>query len=110
MDFGLFSEDLGAIELCLSARAFGAHLAASPFLGSAVLGYATGRPGGERVSVAWLEPGGAWSPSGVRTAARPVDGRKLAVELGRKGPKDGTARNWNTVTKLLAMLSDEGGS
>ena len=35
---------------------------------------------------------------------------KLAVELGRKGPKDGTARNWNTVTKLLAMLSDEGGS
>ena len=35
---------------------------------------------------------------------------KLAVELGRKGPKDGTARNWNTVTQLLAMLSDEGGS
>ena len=23
---------------------------------------------------------------------------------------DGTARNWTTVTKLLAMLSDEGGS
>jgi uncharacterized protein (DUF1697 family) len=35
---------------------------------------------------------------------------KLAAELARRGPKDGTARNWTTVTKLLAMLSDEGGS
>ena len=35
---------------------------------------------------------------------------KLAAELSRRGPKDGTARNWTTVTKLLAMLSDEGGS
>ena len=35
---------------------------------------------------------------------------KLAAELSRRGPKDGTARNWTTVTKLLAMLKDEGGS
>lgn len=35
---------------------------------------------------------------------------KLAAELARRGAKDGTARNWTTVTKLLAMLSDEGGS
>jgi uncharacterized protein (DUF1697 family) len=35
---------------------------------------------------------------------------KLAAELARRGPDDGTARNWTTVTKLLAMLSDEGGS
>jgi uncharacterized protein (DUF1697 family) len=35
---------------------------------------------------------------------------KLAAELSRKGPKDGTARNWTTVTKLLAMLKSEGGS
>jgi len=35
---------------------------------------------------------------------------KLAAELGRKGPKDGTARNWKTVTALLAMVSDEAGS
>lgn len=35
---------------------------------------------------------------------------KLAAELSRKGPEDGTARNWTTVTKLLAMLNDEGGS
>lgn len=55
-------------------------------------------------------------------AARVVDGTlylhtpnglgrsKLAAELARRGPKDGTARNWTTVTKLLGMLSDEGGS
>jgi uncharacterized protein (DUF1697 family) len=35
---------------------------------------------------------------------------KLAAELARRGPKDGTARNWTTVTKLLAMLRSEGGS
>jgi uncharacterized protein (DUF1697 family) len=35
---------------------------------------------------------------------------KLAAELSRRGPKDGTARNWTTVTKLLAMLSDAGDS
>jgi uncharacterized protein (DUF1697 family) len=35
---------------------------------------------------------------------------KLAAELSRRGSKDGTARNWTTVSKLLAMLSDEGGS
>jgi uncharacterized protein (DUF1697 family) len=35
---------------------------------------------------------------------------KLAAGLSRKGPEDGTARNWTTVTKLLAMLKDEGGS
>jgi uncharacterized protein (DUF1697 family) len=35
---------------------------------------------------------------------------KLAAELSRRGPKDGTARNWTTVTKLLAMLRSEGGS
>ena len=35
---------------------------------------------------------------------------KLAAELARRGPADGTARNWKTVTALLAMVSDEGGS
>lgn len=29
---------------------------------------------------------------------------ELAAQLGRKGTGDGTARNWATVTKLLAML------
>jgi uncharacterized protein (DUF1697 family) len=35
---------------------------------------------------------------------------KLAAELARRGPRDGTARNWKTVTALQSMLSDEGGS
>jgi uncharacterized protein (DUF1697 family) len=35
---------------------------------------------------------------------------KLAAELSRRGPQDGTARNWTTVTTLLAMLRSEGGS
>ena len=109
VDFGLFSEDLGAIELCLSARAFGAHLAASPFLGSAVLGYATGRPGGERVSVAWLEPGGAWSPSGVRTSARPVDGRKLAVELAAEADCFAVACSADGAPALAVVRADDAG-
>src|SRR3954451_20400709 len=33
-------EDLGAVDLCVAARRFGAHLAATPFLGSAALRYA----------------------------------------------------------------------
>ena len=35
---------------------------------------------------------------------------KLAADLSRRGPEDGTARNWTTVTRLLAMLSAGGGS
>lgn len=35
---------------------------------------------------------------------------KLAAELARRGPSDGTARNWTTVTKLVEMLRSEGGS
>ena len=34
-----FDEELGAVELCLAARLFGAHLASTPFLGSAALRY-----------------------------------------------------------------------
>ena len=36
--------------------------------------------GDDRVSVALLEPGGSWSVRGALTAARPIDGRKVAVE------------------------------
>jgi acyl-CoA dehydrogenase-like protein len=50
-DFGLLGEGLGAVELCLAARLFGAHLASSPFLGSAALRFATGIE--ERVAIAW---------------------------------------------------------
>src|SRR4051794_11909953 len=46
-----FDEELGAVELCLAARLLGAHLAASPFLGSAALRYA-GVSHAERVAIA----------------------------------------------------------
>jgi hypothetical protein len=51
-DFGLLSEGLGAVELCLAARLFGAHLASTPFIGSAAMRYATGYEGEERVAIA----------------------------------------------------------
>ena len=44
VDFGALAVDrdegLGAIELCLAARAFGTHLASVPFLGSAAVRFA----------------------------------------------------------------------
>jgi uncharacterized protein (DUF1697 family) len=42
----------------------------------------------------------AWHPGGIHKS-------KLARELGKGLRGDGTARNWNTVTKLLE-LSDDG--
>src|SRR3954447_4267032 len=51
VDFGLLEDGLGAVELCLAARLFGAHLASSPFLGSASLRYATGLEA--RAAIAW---------------------------------------------------------
>jgi alkylation response protein AidB-like acyl-CoA dehydrogenase len=96
VDFGVLSVDraegLGAIELCLAARAMGAHLASTPFLDSAALRYAV-EPfagdlpeaftelGDDRVAIALLEPGRGWAVAGVRTAVGldGVDGRKVAV-------------------------------
>src|SRR3954447_23428194 len=43
--------DLGAVELCVAARLFGAHLASTPFLGSAALRYA-GFAHDERIAIA----------------------------------------------------------
>jgi len=75
--FGLLDE-LGAVELCLAARAFGAHLASTPFVPTAALRYATGVDA--RSAIALLEPGGTWATEHAHTSARPVDGVKLAVE------------------------------
>ena len=41
----------------------------------------------------------AWHPDGIHKS-------KLARELGKGLRGDGTARNWNTVTKLLALADD----
>ena len=85
VDFGVLSageDGLGAVELCLVARALGTHLASVPFLGSAAIRYAGADLGDERVSVALLEPGRGWSADDVRTVAASsgLDGRKVAVE------------------------------
>ena len=55
--------------------------------------------GAERVAVIDREAY-AWHPDGIQKS-------KLARELGKGLRADGTARNWNTVTKLLE-LADAG--
>ena len=99
VEFGVLSGaadgQLGAIELCLVARALGAHLASVPLLGSVGVRYALAPvaaelPGGfaallggdSRIAIALLEPGGGWSASDTRAAveAGRLTGTKAAVE------------------------------
>jgi alkylation response protein AidB-like acyl-CoA dehydrogenase len=89
VEFGVLSvgdeEGLGAVELCLAARALGTHLASVPFLGSAAVRYAAGPwgdLGDDRVAIALLEPGRGWSVDGALTVvgSSGLDGRKVAVE------------------------------
>lgn len=96
VDFGALEVDrdegLGAVELCLAARAFGLHLASTPFIGSAALRYAVepfagdlpgfGKLGDDAVAITLLEPGRGWSVDGVATTLglTGLDGRKAAVE------------------------------
>jgi len=100
VEFGLLSGaggDLGAIELCLAARAIGAHLASVPLLGSVAVRYALAPftedlPAGvraalesdSRISVALLEPGGSWSLQSTRATVESgrLTGSKAAVEHG----------------------------
>jgi alkylation response protein AidB-like acyl-CoA dehydrogenase len=98
VEFGLLSgagSDLGAIELCLAARAVGAHLGSVPLLGSVGVRYALApfaadlAPGfaavlesDARISIALLEPGGGWSVSSLRASVESnrLTGSKAAVE------------------------------
>ena len=98
VEFGLLSgagTDLGAIELCLVARALGAHLASVPLLGSVGVRYALAPfaaelpeglgavlAGEDRLSIALLEPGGDWSVSSTRATVESnrLTGNKSAVE------------------------------
>ena len=87
--------DLGAIELCLAARALGGHLASVPFLGSVGVryaiapfaaqlpdGFAALLAGDSRVAIALLEPGGGWGVSGTRATLEDsrLSGTKAAVD------------------------------
>jgi alkylation response protein AidB-like acyl-CoA dehydrogenase len=101
VEFGLLGggaeSQPGAIELCLAARAVGAHLGSAPVLGSVAVRYALAPlarelPGSfsalldddSRVSIALLEPGGGWSVSDARATVESghVTGTKVAVEHG----------------------------
>jgi alkylation response protein AidB-like acyl-CoA dehydrogenase len=88
-------EGLGVVELCLVARAIGAHLAPVPYLGSTAVRFAAEpfvselpeafgglAAGGDSVSVALLEPGRGWSLHGMRTTFDGIhlEGAKAAVE------------------------------
>jgi alkylation response protein AidB-like acyl-CoA dehydrogenase len=76
-------DGLGAVELCLVARALGARLASAPFLGSVAVRYAGLRvDDAKTVSIALLEPGSGWDPATVRTTldAGVLHGEKTAVE------------------------------
>jgi alkylation response protein AidB-like acyl-CoA dehydrogenase len=88
-------DGLGAVELCLIARALGTHLAPVPYLGSAAVRYAIARSdaelpagfaqlsaGSDAVATAALEPGGSWALGGPQATIESMvlNGRKAGVE------------------------------
>jgi alkylation response protein AidB-like acyl-CoA dehydrogenase len=92
VDFGALTvggdDGLGAVELCLIARALGAHLAPVAYLGSAALRYAIDSlaDGEDAVALAVLEPGSGWASATPRTTIDPtpagdvLNGRKVGLE------------------------------
>jgi len=91
VDFGALAvggdDGLGAVELCIIARALGAHLAPVPYLGSAAVRFAAEPLAAEiaddSVALALLEPGASWAAAAAPTAVargHVVSGRKTAVE------------------------------
>jgi alkylation response protein AidB-like acyl-CoA dehydrogenase len=103
LDIGTRSTDgtdgLEATELCLIARALGAHLASVPFLGSAAVRLALAPDAGslppglasvlsskEAIGIALLEPGASWAAAGAATRLTlgpdglDLHGGKVAVE------------------------------
>src|SRR5215210_2211737 len=87
VEFGALSvggdEGLGAVELCLIARALGARLAPVPYLGSTAVRFAAPADlGDDAMALAVLEPGAGWGapPACTIASGRAVTGRKVAVE------------------------------
>jgi alkylation response protein AidB-like acyl-CoA dehydrogenase len=105
-DFGAL-ESLGAVELCLIAKALGSHLASVPFLSSAAIGYTvTGL--NETVALALLEPGGTWALDAPATeiVAGRVAGAKAAVEHAGAGRIAVLASS--AGSPVLALVAQEG--
>ena len=86
VEFGALSvgdDGLGAVELCLVARALGAHLAPVPFLASAAVRFAAEADlGDDAIALAVLEAGSSWAARPERTVLRGhvLTGSKVAVE------------------------------
>ncbi len=94
VEFGALSvggdEGLGAVELCLIARALGAHLTPVPYLGSAAVRFAAGPSAAvlveHAVALAVRDPGSSWAaPPGLTVletvaGGGAVTGRKTGVE------------------------------
>jgi alkylation response protein AidB-like acyl-CoA dehydrogenase len=87
VEFGALSvggeDGLGAVEVCLIARALGAHLAPVPYLGSAAVRFAAAEISGDAVALAVLEPGAGWDAAPSLTTlsgGHLLTGRKTAVE------------------------------
>jgi alkylation response protein AidB-like acyl-CoA dehydrogenase len=103
VEFGALSvggdEGLGAVELCLIARALGAHLAPVPYLGSAAARFAADADlGDDAVALAVLEPGSSWAAAPASVVADgAVTGRKVAVEHA------------STVARLAVVAAAEDG-
>jgi alkylation response protein AidB-like acyl-CoA dehydrogenase len=103
VEFGALSvggdEGLGAVELCLIARALGAHLAPVPYLGSAAVRFAAEADlGDDAVALAVLEPGSSWAAAPASVVAQgAVTGRKVAVEHA------------GTVARLAVVAAAEDG-
>jgi alkylation response protein AidB-like acyl-CoA dehydrogenase len=101
VEFGALSvggeDGLGAVELCLIARALGAHLAPVPYLGSAAVRFAAGPAaadlGEHAVALAVLEPGASWAAPPAATVLETVtggdavSGSKTAVEHAAAVPR-----------------------
>src|SRR5215218_4047751 len=101
VEFGALSvggdEGLGAVELCLIARALGSHLASVPYLGSVAVRFAAPAMAGDlaedAVAPAVLEPGASWAaPPGLTAVemvagGQVVTGRKTAVEHAAAVPR-----------------------
>jgi alkylation response protein AidB-like acyl-CoA dehydrogenase len=86
---------LGAIELCLIARALGKHLASTPFIGSAAVRWAAApladslppafpalAESDASVALAQLEPGSSWATEDLaaQVTASGLEAHKVAVE------------------------------
>ena len=101
-------DGLGAIELCLLARSLGAHLAATPYLGSAAARFALDTPelrsGNRTVAVAAVEPGAGWRP---RTPAARLE---VAADGGPRLTGDKRAvEHAGAVDEYLVLASDGDG-